>query len=246
MKKYLIALFTVIVVLVPYAVLAQVNALPPPGAQAAPGAPTVVPAPPPGQGFLPGMVPYFNPLPWLGTGRTIYSDELWRFAGSVAPGHEWINMTFNFPFSAGNTLNFESMNLKLNSEPFWVGFVGAEAQLVQDWIVYGRAGANIPRNAEMVMDATGKALLPADPGNPALDSPPNLTPPWMWTAKNFQWWMLEGGVLHAITSTCAVEAGFRVEHFDFELTDPRNFTTALPGAAGGGRPITRAITCPRI
>ena len=66
------------------------------------------------------------------------------------------------------------------------------------------------------------------------------------TAKNFQWWLLEGGILHSATSTLAVEAGFRAEHLDFELRDPRNYTTPLAGAAGGGRPLVRAIICPRI
>lgn len=242
MKKKLLIVVTFIAVMLPYVAFAQMNVPPPAAIQPGRGVPFN--APPVMAGPQPG-IPFWN-YPWVPAGRPLYSDERWRFAASVAPGHQWMNMTFDFPFSAGNTLNFESMNLKLNSEPFWVGFVGAELQPTQDWIVYGRMGGNIPRNAEMVMDGTGKALLPANPGDPNLDSPPNLTPPWTWTARNFQWWLLEGGVVKNVTNTLALEAGFRVEHVDFELRDPRNFTTPLPGAAGGDRPVTRAIICPRI
>lgn len=244
MKIKLLLALMLVAVFVPHAAMSQMNAAPPMAIAPGPGAP--IGPPPVAIGGQSGM-PFSNYLPGqFGSRRQVYSDERWQLALSVAPGHQWINMTFDFPFSAGNTLNFESTNLKLNSEPFWMGFVGAELQPLQNWILYGTMGGNIPRNTEMVMNGTGRAFLPANPSDPATDSPPNLTPPWIWTAKNFQWWMVEGGVLHAATNTLALELGFRVEHFDFELRDPRNYTSALAGAAGGGRPLGRAITCPRI
>lgn len=242
MRIKLLIVATLIAVALPYIAVAQMNVPAPPVVQPGPGAPFN--GPPVVAGPQPGIP--FGSYPWVPAGRPLYSDERWRIAASVAPGHQWMNMTFDFPFSAGDRFNFESMNLKLNSEPFWVGFVGAELQPEQDWIVYGRMGGNIARNTEMVMNGTGRAFFPANPDDPNLDSPPNLTPPWIWTARNFQWWLLEGGVVKNMTCTLALEAGFRVEHLDFELTDPRNYTTPLPGAAGGNRPITNAIICPRI
>ena len=243
MKNKLMLVVTLIVVIMPYAAVSQMNPMAPGAIPPGTGVPL---NPPPVMAGPQSGIPLWNYPTWVASGRPVFSDERWRLAASVSPGYQWMNMTFDFPFSAGNTFNFESMNLKLNSEPFWVGFVGAELQPSQDWILYGRIGGNIPRNTEMVMDGTGRAFLPANPDDPNLDSPPNLTPPWIWTARNFHWWLLEGGVVHSVTSTLALEAGFRVEHLDFELRNPRNFTTPLPGAAGGNRPVTRAIICPRV
>lgn len=215
------------------------------GPQPMGGSPAMV-GPPPMAAQPPSMAPFWDYRSLYGPNRPLFLDEVFRIAATVAPGHQWMNLAFDFPFSAQDRFNLESMNLKLNSEPFWVGFIGLEVQPVQDIIVYGRMGGNIPRDTEMVMTGSGRAFFPANPGNPLLDSPPNLTPPWMWTAKDFHWWLLEGGAIRPITSTIAIEAGFRVEHWDFRLTDPRNFAQALPGAAGGGRPQGNAITCNRI
>jgi hypothetical protein len=162
--------------------------------------------------------------------------------------------------------NFESIRLTVNQEPFWVGFAGLELQPAPDVIAYVEVGGNIPRDgAEAFMDATGRAFLPDDfsnglagPGPPPvgisfasdLRSPPNTTSPWIWKIKNFQWWMIDAGMAYMVNSVMGVEAGFRVEHFDFKLVDPRNFTTPVPGlsnnASGIPRPLTRAIICSRI
>ncbi len=159
--------------------------------------------------------------------------------------------------------NFESIRLTVNQEQFWVGFAGLELQPAPDVIAYVEVGGNIPRDgAEAWMDATGRAFLPDDFSNGLFDagppisfasdlrSPPNTTSPWIWKIKNFQWWMVDTGMAYMVNSVIGVEAGFRVEHFDFKLVDPRNFTTPVPGlsrnASGIPRPITRAITCNRI
>jgi hypothetical protein len=162
--------------------------------------------------------------------------------------------------------NFESIRLSMAPEPYWVGFAGVELQPAPDVIVYGELGGNLQRDgADVWMDASGLAFIPDDfsnglegPGPPplnvsfasALRSPPNTTSPWIWKTKNFQWWMIDAGAAYMLNSVIGVEAGFRVEHFDFKLVDPRNFTTPVPGlsnnASGIPRPITRAIVCSRI
>ena len=185
-----------------------------------------------------------------------FSDELWQMILYSRAGLSWFNLTFDVPFTVlsddgtGNllpTFNFEAMRLMVREEPFWIGFTGLELQPVPDVILYCELGGNIRRDgAEAYMEATGRAFLPANPDNPDLDSPPNTTSPWIWKINNFQWWMIDSGIAYKINSVVAVEAGFRVEHFDFKLVDPRNFTTPLPGDPGGNRPITNLIIAPRM
>ena len=243
MKKWHMILVTVLVLFMPVVVVGQNTGLPPRAPSYSTtqqvGQPLIQPSPPPGTLL-------WYPVFWPGSTRQLYSDEIWQYAASVSTGFQWMNMTFDFPFSAGNRFNFESLNLKMEAEPFWVGYAEADLQPYQNWIFYGRFGVNFPRDAEMVMDGTGRAFLPANPGNPLLDSPPNLTPPWIWKARNFHWWLLEAGAVYSWSSTLALEAGIRLEHIDTHLEDPRNFTTPLAGAAGGNRPLTRSIICSRI
>ena len=78
-------------------------------------------------------------------------------------------------------------------------------------------------------------------------SPPNTTSPWVWKINNFQWWMIDAGAAYMVNSVIGLEAGLRVEHFDFKLVDPRNYTTpVLDSTLNGGRPITNLVICPRI
>ena len=193
---------------------------------------------------------------WRGCGtRPRFSDELWQMNLYAKTGPSWFNLTFDVPFSvynvdnAGNllpTFNFESLRLTVNQEPFWVGFAGLELQPAPGFILYGELGGNIKRDgAEVYMEATGRAFLPADPSNSDLDSPPNTTSPWVWKTNNFQWWMIDAGMAYAVNCVMTVEAGFLVEHFDFKLVDPRNFTTPIPGDPSGDL-VTRLIVGPRL
>ena len=167
----------------------------------------------------------------------------------------WLNWEFNFPFSlipgvpveqrstpaAATDLafNVESMNLKLQDGQYWVGFAGLQVQPFRDLIVYCELGGNLQRDNTWIMNATGLVFLPSSiPGNPV-----NATSPWAWTSRNFQWWMIDSGVDYRITSNWAVEFGFRVEHIDFKLVDPRNGTEADTTT---GRPGGFAITCGRV
>ena len=243
MKKWHMIVIAISLLSLPVVVAGQNIAVPPPTPHSAPGARVSAPMIP--QNPPPGVLMWY-PVFWRGNNRQLYSDEIWQYAASVSTGAQWMNMSFDFPFSAGDRFNFESMNLRMNTEPFWVGFAEVDIQPYQHWIFYGRMGANLPRDADMEMDGTGRALLPANPSDPALDSPPNLTPPWIWKARDFHWWLLEGGVVYSWSSTLALEAGIRLEHTDFRLEDPRNFTTPLAGAAGGNRVLIRGITCERI
>ncbi len=209
-----------------------------------------------GPGFGPGMPGPGMGMPWTGSGsRQRFSDEMWRVNSYARIGPAWFNLTFDSPFNVPPVLsggqlvprfNFESIRLTISQEPYWVGFVGLELQPAPDFIVYSELGGNMKRDgAEAYMEASGRAFLPADPNGPN-DSPPNTTSPWIWKINNFQWWMIDSGVAYKVNSIVAVEAGFRVEHFDFKLVDPRNFTTPLPGDPGGGRPITRLIVAARM
>jgi len=130
---------------------------------------------------------------------------------------------------------FDSMDLDLADNNFWIGFVGLELQPIQDIVLYGEAGGNIATNVRMNMFANGRGTAAATPffvntagvtqAGENLDA--NLVPPWQWTAKNFQWWMAEGGVAWWVNSLYALEAGFRTEHVDFKLRNPRNNTRRI-------------------
>jgi hypothetical protein len=86
----------------------------------------------------------------------------------------------------------------------------------------------------------------------------NMTPPWFWDTK-FQWWMMEAGALYQIIPELAIEAGFRSEHVDFKMTNPRNLTAEAFGRRGTAGILTNPafagfraqlldgrITCNRI
>ncbi len=156
----------------------------------------------------------------------------------------WMTETVDFPFRRADPLNpqfnFERVSLSMTDERFWVGFFGLELNLFPNVTVYGELGGNIPKDATVRMDATGRALLPAP------DNAQNMVSPWFWTAKNIHWWLAEGGVALWITKTLALDIGFRTEHIDYRLDDPRNLSqTSALGIAGGLAPGP-AINCARI
>ncbi len=250
MKKLFLMLGVLLVASLPISAMGQGVIPLVPGGDVGPGVGPGMPGP--GMGMPgPGMG-----MPSMGWGgRQRYSDEMWQVNSYARIGPAWFNLTFDSPFNvtpvnSGGELvprfNFESIRLTISQEPYWVGFVGLELQPVPDFIVYSELGGNIKRDgAEAYMEASGRAFLPADPGGPN-DSPPNLTSPWIWKINNFQWWMIDSGVAYKVNSIVAVEAGFRVEHFDFKLVDPRNFTTPIPGALGANDLVTPLIVGTRI
>jgi hypothetical protein len=237
MKRFLMLLGTLLIALLP--AIGWPQGVPP----------MLFPVGPPGAGA--GLSPS---MPWSPTSpRLYYADEVWNMRPYARAGYMWMDWEFNFPFSLvpgvpviarpANALNVESMNLKLQDGQYWVGFVGLEVQPFRDLIVYGEIGGNLQRDNTWIMTATGKVFLPSNPNDPLLDNPPNTTSPWIWTSHNFQWWMIDSGIDYRITSNWAVEFGFRVEHTDFKLVDPRNGAEADTTT---GRPGGSAIICDRI
>lgn len=231
---------------------------------------TPFPAVDPSQGAV-GLAqgpPPFSAPPFFAT-RRAYPDEMWRLRLNGRVGHQWMNFNVNFPFLSNpnpflQTFAFERLRLTLQDANYWVGFAGLELQPVQNVIAYGRIGSNVPKNSTVLMDATGVLLTPGEFGPRNSLVPPgaatngaNTVSPWLWDTKFF-WWMMEGGLAVAITGDISLEAGFRAEHIDFKLTDPRNFTestrvlieinpaTGLPEIVTTRLPPGIGIPCNRI
>jgi hypothetical protein len=223
--------------------------------------PAMPPQAPPGPG-MPGVGPW-APYPGgpMGTAnRQLYPDERWIIAPYVRAGYQWLEFHANFPGPSVPIVDsnrvFDSMDLDLVDNNFWIGFVGLELQPIQDWVLYGELGGNIATNVRFNMNASGRGTAAAQPflidafGNvvPGQNLDANLVSPWQWTGKNFQWWMAEGGIAWWVNSLYALEIGFRTEHVDFKLTDPRNATHRID--LDNNDPIPpypgREIVCTRI
>jgi hypothetical protein len=209
--------------------------------------------PSPFSGLSPGPGPY----------QQAYPDQRWVFAPYVKPGYQWMEYHANFPqagvFIPYSNRIFNNMDLRLKDPNFWVGFAGLEVQPVQSLVFYGEVGSNVPTNVRFDMNAQGRGTASATPDVlPVTAAPPvffpgenldaNLTSPWEWTGKNFFWWMVETGAAWWVSSQYAVEAGFRAEHVDFKLTDPRNNTYRIDIDQNDPIPPYpgREIVCTRI
>jgi hypothetical protein len=159
-------------------------------------------------------------------------------------GSMWMKEKVDFPFRAPDPLNpqfnFEQMTLTMDTEQFWVGAVGLETEPIRNVIMYGEIGGTVPKDSTIRMDATGRALLPAP------DNPQNLVSPWVWTAKNIHWWEMQGGAAFMVTPTLGFEVGFRTEHIDYRMTDPRNFVQASDIGLAAGLAPGFGISCGRI
>jgi len=252
MKRSFVTLSILLVVMLPCMAVGQMPQPLYPGTPVAPS----------GVGF-PGGSP-FSPFPGLGVAadQQVFPDQRWVFATYLKPGYQWMEYHANFPqagiFTPFSNRIFNSMDLRLKDPNFWVGFAGVEVQPVQDLVLYGEVGSNVPTNVRFDMWAQGRGTASATPDinpatNPAatffgenLDA--NLTPPWEWTAKDFFWWMVEGGGAWWVSSRYAVEAGFRAEHVDFKLTNPRNNTIRIDIDQNDPIPPYpgREIVCTRI
>jgi outer membrane receptor protein involved in Fe transport len=221
--------------------------------QGAPPPAPIYPAPPPAApGWNSAGIPTFpttSGVGW-GTGRRLYSDEQWLLKGDVRFGHMWMRFNTYFPFQSSvdptqTLFAFERMDIQLEDGNTWVGFAGLELQPVPTLVLYGRYGHNIPRPSTMYMDASGAFTLPGTAtivggvigavGNGA-----NSISPWYWDTT-FNWFMWETGAAWWFTPELAFEAGFRYEHIDYILQNPRGVTEAVAQGPPG-----LAITCDRI
>jgi hypothetical protein len=189
----------------------------------------------PGVGFaqipleLPTSSSPINPtaLP-LNLAPGVYSDEQWRIKLEASPGYQWLNWVSNIKYPipaniANERLPFEAMKLTLQDSDYWVGFAGIELQPDPNILGFARVGGNIPKDVSTVrMDASGVYTWPAGLNGA------NSVSPWFWDTR-FQWWMAEAGAVLKVASAWGLEAGFRWEHYDFKLTNPRNETLEIPG-----------------
>jgi hypothetical protein len=207
------------------------------------------PVPPPAAYVTPGnpswpMLPQPGLPSWGAQG--LFNDDPRIFRAYTKVGYQWMNFDASFPVPGVNPATsvrvFDSMDLQLVDGNVWVGFVGAEFQPVQGLVFFGEMGASALRDGTIKMNAAGRATDTP----PAFDA--NLVSPWEWTAKNFRWWVLDGGVAVRLASILVLEAGFRTEHIDFDLTDPRNDTWRNdidpPIIQVPGRAITAHRICP--
>jgi outer membrane receptor protein involved in Fe transport len=208
--------------------------------------------PPPAPGWNNAGMSTFPSAPGTGwgTGRRLYADEQWVLKGDVRFGHMWMNFNTFFPFASNpdpeqQVFAFERMDIQLKDGNFWAAFGGLELQPVPTLVLYGRYGHNIPRSGTMYMDASGRYTRPGiaiiDGGViGALGNGANSISPWYWDTT-FNWWMWETGGAWWFTPEFAFEAGFRYEHIDYLLQNPRGVTEAVAQGPPG-----LAITCDRI
>ncbi|MEW6531649.1 MAG: hypothetical protein AB1473_12480 [Thermodesulfobacteriota bacterium] len=206
-------------------------------------------APPLGPGVPPAGPGYpGTPLysPFQGPGAQPYlqrsPDEAWTVRSEGRAGHMWLTYNISFPFQIADFIGnpfFVGMDLSLKDTNYWMGIYILELQPIQDFIVYGRLGGNIPKDSTAILDYTGA-------GNRIINSVPigagaQTVSPWTWTAPQVFWWMVEGGVAWMFTRDFGLDLGFRAEHVDFSLTSPRNGTLSF-----NNNPPTFAIPCDRI
>ena len=221
--------------------------------QAVPMPAPIYPAPPPpAPGWNNSGVYTFPSMPGIGWGAGCrwYADEQWVLKGDVRFGHMWMRFNTFFPFNSNpdpeaQIFAFERMDLQLQDGNFWVGFAGLELQPTPSLVLYGRYGINVPRLSHMYMDASGRFTRPGtaiivDGTIGALGNGANSISPWTWDTT-IHWWMWETGGAWWFTPELAFESGFRYEHIDYRLQNPRGVSEAVAQGPPG-----LAITCDRI
>ena len=237
MRRLCVLLGTLIIALLPCASWSYGIPQPWPGPQQ-----VVSKCPPPIQGPCAGNPCMGPPMPGPCPVMPMYNT------GGLRPyvklGSMWMSEETNFPFRAPDPLNpqfgFEQLTLTMNTEQFWVGFVGAEMEFMPNVILYGEVGANVPKNVDINMNGTGRYFL----GPP--DNEQNLLSPWVWTAKDVHWWVAEVGAAFMVTYGLGFELGIRTEHIDYKMTDPRNFVQASAVGIAAGLAPGFGISCARI
>gem|GEM_PF-736338 len=205
--------------------------------------------PPPPTYAVPGPPAWplpLDPIPGFLGAPAVFNDDPRVFRLYAKVGYQWMKFDASFPVPGVNPATsvraFDSMDLQLKDGYVWVGFLGTEIQPVPRIVFYGEMGASALRDATIKMNAAGRATDTP----PAFDA--NLVSPWEWTARDFRWWVLDGGVAFRLANILVLEAGFRTEHMDFKLTDPRNDTERFdidpPIVQVPGRAITARRICP--
>jgi hypothetical protein len=241
MARRLMILGALLLVLAPSIGLPQAGPMPTPA--------PIYPAPPPAApGWNNAGAYAFPSAPGTGwgVGRRLYADEQWFLKGNVEFGHMWMRFNTFFPFNSNPTgqqvFAFERMDLQLQDGNFWVGFAGLEAQPLPSLVLYGRYGINVPRLSHMLMDATGTftSAGTAIIGDGVSGAPANAISPWTWDTT-IHWWMWETGGAWWFTPELAFESGFRYEHIDYRLQNPRGVSEAVAQSPPG-----LAITSDRI
>lgn len=224
MKRFLCALAALLILSLPLAAFAG-----PPPRKALPPGKAGPPPGPPGIGnmpFDPSMMGMLGPMPFIqGPGLTGRVDG--------RAGYMWLNQIANFPFDNLNQFLFEGMTVSLKDAGVWVGMLGLDLEVGERFLLYGQIGGSIPRNAKVIMSFTGIM-------NPFGGA--NTVSPWEWTAKDLHWWMVDAGGGIRLGEAYTLVAGFRTEHLDYQMIDPRNNTFE---SRAGALPIN-AITCDRL
>ena len=233
MKRFLCALAALMMLSMPLVAISG-----PPPKKALPPAKVGPPPCPPGGPAIPFDPLMIGPMPFAqGPGLTARVD--------ARGGYMWLNQIASFPFDnlrnpndpGGTTLGqflFDGMTLTLADANVWVGFLGLDLDIGDRLLAYGQIGANIPRDARVIMNFNGE--LNGFGGA-------NTVSPWEWTAQNFHWWMLDVGGGIRLGDAYAIVAGFRTEHIDYRMIDPRNNTHEERGPASE---LTQAIICDRL
>lgn len=235
MKKLLAIVGTLLILMLP--VLALAGPAPkkmlPRSKAGPPGGPPPMAAPidpsMPGFGFDPSAMMMGMPGGWgpfMGGGLSGMVD--------ARAGYMWMNLNANFPFTNLNRFLFEDMNITLKDANMWVGLLGLEIEPGDRLLFYGQIGASIPRDATAIISFNGIM-------NPFGGA--NVVPPWEWTASNLFWWMIDGGLGVRIADGYAIVGGFRAEHLEYRMIDPRNNTIENRGPASV---VTNAIRCDRL
>ncbi|MBI5250906.1 MAG: hypothetical protein HY912_15570, partial [Desulfomonile tiedjei] len=123
--------------------------------------PAIAKCPPPGQGPF-AVNPGFVGPAWPGP-CAMPMNQSSGIRPYVKLGSMWMSEETNFPYRAPDPLNpqfgFEQVTLTMNTEQFWVGFAGLEMEPIQNVILYGEIGGNVPKNADITMNATGRYFL---------------------------------------------------------------------------------------
>jgi hypothetical protein len=150
----------------------------------------------------------------------------------IKVGYQWLNFDANFPVlgvdehTSPNII--DTMDFQLKNGELWVGFTGIRVTPIPDITLYAEIGANAQRDCVIKTGIEGRITEPPGTGIPPEGLNANLLSPWDWTAAGFQWWMIDTGIAWNVSPLYAVEFGFRTEHIDYRMVDPRNGTLRVP------------------
>ncbi len=122
--------------------------------------------------------------------------------------------------------DMQSLNLTMEDVNLFSGSVGFEARMASGFGAYFHFGGSIPRDitieTELTGDYAGTVQAPGTSENPMFESP------LQWDGEKLGHWYLDGGVSYSILSWLDMMAGFRAEHVDISLRNPRNSEGNIP------------------